>query len=126
MPADPTTAAAASAAAGLATVTVAMIGVEPRDILWVAVGASIGITSTEPMSRGRAVAVFIATTLAGALLSRILAHHWFGGDPMWRNGIALIMGMTFPIVKTWLMAAVPSVLDTLLRLRGGPSKGGEQ
>jgi MFS family permease len=115
MSTDAATFVAGSVAAGVSAVTVAALGIEPQQILWSAVGASIGIVGTKPATRVRAVVVFIATVLAGALLATAAAHYWQLGT-LARNLIALALGPVFPVAQERLAERVPSVVDWALDL----------
>src|SRR5574343_1132825 len=104
---DPTTDAAMAIVSGAATVTVAALGVHPQVLLYAGVGAGFGMLATRAESRGRAIAYFALTTLAGALIAHILARHFFDSDHLWRNGMALLMGITFPALRERAMTAAP-------------------
>jgi hypothetical protein len=116
--ADPTTDAALALASGMATVTVTVLGVPPSTLLAVGCGAGFGMLATESQSRGRAVATFALTTIAGAMISSLLAREAFGGDEQWRNVIGVAVGLTFPAVKERAMLVAPLVLDAVLKRLG--------
>lgn len=116
--ADPTTDAALAVASGMATVTVTVLGVPPSTLLAVGCGAGFGMLATESQSRARAVATFALTTIAGAMISSLLAREVFHGDPEWRNVIGVAVGLTFPAVKERALALAPAVLDAVLKRFG--------
>lgn len=114
---EPTaTASGASAvAAGAAAAFVSIVGVDAQSLFWGTVGSSIGIPATEPTSRVRAAFVFVASTLACALLARWLAYAFFGGHDLARNGMSLGLAMFFPLLKQQAAAHIPAVVGAVLR-----------
>ena len=119
MAADPISATASAVAAATATVGLTIIGVDPTDLIWVAVGTAVGITASPPMSRTRAALVFVATCLAGALLARLGARLLDSDDELTRRTIALAVGASFPVIKDRLIAqAIPAVIDRILASKG--------
>lgn len=113
--------AAASIAAGVSAITVAMLGVEPQTVLYAALGSALGIVGTQPMTRARNVWVFVATVLIGALAATAAARHWFGGDVLLRNLIAVIAAPLYPVVRDRIANRAPSLLDKALdKIDGGP------
>lgn len=110
----PIEAVASGVAAGVTAITVAAFGIEPQPIAWVALGASLGIVTTEPTGRGRAIAVFVGTVFAGALAATLAAEHYALSNA-WRNMIALGLGAFFPLIKERLAMHVPKMLDRVLK-----------
>lgn len=105
-------------ASGAASVAVAILGVHPQLLMWVAVGAGFGMLATPSESRGRAIATFALTAMAGALLATVVADRWMGGDEQARNLVGLGSGLTFPAIRERAMAAAPIVLDAILKRIG--------
>ena len=125
MAADPASLVAGGIATGAAAVMFA-IGVHPTVLIWVVLGSMVGMAATGPLSWWRALAVFIGSVFASALCAQLAARAWFGGDELWRNGIALALGMFFPVIKARIETALPGIIDRLLHRVGlGPKPAGE-
>lgn len=70
--ADPATATtAASLAAAVSGVTLAMLGVDYYSLLYGMVGAFLALGSTETMGRGKAVVYVVLSTIVGAALGNL-------------------------------------------------------
>ena len=121
MAADPASVVAGGIATGAAAVVLA-IGVEPAVLAWVVLGSMAGMAATGPMSWWRALIVFVGSVFASALCAQLVARAWFSGDELWRNGIAMALGMFFPIIKTRLELAAPAIIDKLLHKVGAGQK----
>lgn len=110
-------------AAGASALIVALLGVEPQALAWAMVGAIFGAPLAPPAGRVRQVLVFAGVMLASALLGTVAAD-WAGTtSPRWRNAWCLVLGGIFHPLSAAVVAAVPSVVNTLLQAfaarRGG-------
>ena len=121
MAADPASVVAGGIATGAAVVMLT-IGVQPAVLAWVVFGSMAGMVATGPLSWWRSIIVFIGSLFASALCAQIAARALFGGDELWRNGIALVLGMFFPIIKMRLERAMPGIIDWALRRVGVSTK----
>ena len=125
MAADPASLVAGSIATGAAAVMFA-IGVQPAVLAWVVLGAMVGMATIGPLSWWRGMIVFVGSVFASALCAQLAARAWFGGDELWRNGIALALGMFFPLIKARIETALPGIIDRLLhRVGWGPKPAGD-
>lgn len=115
---DPTQPLVSAGAAGAGALFVAMLGVDPQALVWGAVGAAIGLAFATQTGRYRAIALFVAVTMACSLLGTLIADRWFAGAPLWRNGSALLMGIAFHPLLALAMAALPQIFDAALRKVG--------
>lgn len=116
---DPTHEMTISAAAGVAAVVVATLGVHPQEVMWGMVGSVVGASFAPPASRWRAVAVFIATTLACALFGEWLAVEFLGGGMLARNGSACGLAIVFHPLLTIIVQRLPVLADALAGRIGG-------
>lgn len=66
--AEPTTTAAASLAAAMSGITIALLGVDYYSLLYGMVGAFLALGSAESMGRGRAILYVILSTLVGSAI----------------------------------------------------------
>ena len=120
IPAEPTTSIAASVAAGFGAVLVAWVGVDPQALLWTSVGAVFGMSLAPAAGRTRALLVFAAVVLSGALLARSAAETWFGDTAAARNGIAWLLGAFFHPGFAAVTAGIPDIVGRLVDRIGGP------
>ena len=125
MAADPASLVAGGISTGAFAVMLA-IGVEPAVLAWVVLGSMAGMAATGPMSWWRALIVFIGSVFASALCAQLIARAWFGGDELWRNGLAMALGLFFPMIKMRVEMALPGIIDRLLHRVGlGPKPAGD-
>lgn len=118
-----TTAAAASGAAG--AVFVAIVGVEPQAIVWGLVGAIFGLGLAPATGRMRAALLFVAVSLASALLGTFAAAHWHAGSAVARNAWAVGLGAVFHPLFAAVVQAVPAAVHAMFRARTGQGPGGQ-
>lgn len=116
--ADITTQAAGAAAAGVGSVIISLIGVEPQALIWAFVGASIGLSIPGQTGRWRAILLFVPVVLSGALVGSWGSAQFFGGAVFARNVGALAAGILFHPCVSWAVAATPRALDGVLRRLG--------
>lgn|SRR5512134_52848 len=114
---------------GTSTLLVALLGVEPQAIIWSFVGCILGVTLAKPSGRFYAMALFMAATLACALLGTVTADQFFAGSKVARNASAVIFGAGFHPILAAFIGAVPGLMDSLKdfiarRLGGVSDKGG--
>lgn len=119
---DPTAQAVHATAAGISALIVSILGVEPQVIVWGMVGATIGASFAPPSSRLRAIAVFIAVSLACSALGKWGAVFAFEGSATARNGLACIMAVFFHPMTTIAVQRLPDLLDRISAWLPGGNK----
>ena len=125
MAADPASLVAGGIATGAFAVMLSM-GVQPAVLVWVVLGSMVGMAATGPLSWWRGMIVFVGSVFASALCAQIAARAWFGSDELWRNGMAMALGMFFPLIKARIETALPGIIDRLLHRIGlGPKPAGD-
>ncbi len=90
---------------------VSMLGVEPQAIIWSFVGCVLGVTLAKPSSTLYAIALFIAATLACALLGTVTADTFFSSGKVARNASSVIYGAAFHPLLAAFIGAVPSFIE---------------
>ncbi len=116
---DPLQEATLATAAGLSAIVVATIGVHPQVVMWGMVGSVVGASFAPPASRWRAVAVFVATTLACALFGEWLAAVYLGGSKLASNGAACALAILFHPLLTIIVQRLPALADAAAGRFGG-------
>lgn len=71
---EPTTTAAASLAAAVGGVTMALLGVDYHSLLYGLIGALIAVSQAQHTSRMRAVASVVLSTFTGAVLGTVVVE----------------------------------------------------
>lgn len=104
---------------GASGLLIAALGVEPQAIAWALVGSILGLTLAKPASRGYAVALFIASTLACALLGTVLAEQYFSNSAPSRNVCAVVLAAGFhPMFEAFIKQVPSFVAAAIARIRG--------
>lgn len=96
----------------------ASMGISPEALGCAVLGSMAGMAATESISRWRAMVVLVGSLFVSALCAQLIARAWFGGDELWRNWIAMGIGMFYPAIKARLIIAVPSIIDWMLHRAG--------
>lgn len=111
MAADLTATTAAAASAGVASVTVALLGVEPQALFYAFCGSGIGLSWAASAGRFRALAVFIFTTVGAAMFGTWASAELWAGAAVARNAMSFLLG----VVAHPLIGAVITQLEPVAR-----------
>lgn len=111
MAADLTANTAAAASAGVASLTVALLGVEPQALFYAFCGSGLGLSWAASAGRFRALAVFAFTTLGAAMFGTWAAQEMWAGAVVARDGMSFLLG----VVAHPLIAAVIGQLEPVAR-----------
>lgn len=104
--------ATAATAAGVASVTVSMLGVEPQLLVYAACGAFVGLSSAPQTGRWRAIGTFLAVVL----LSAAFGHGAADWLELQSAGAARALAGVFGLVFHPLAAVVIKTLPDLVSL----------
>lgn len=103
--------AASAAAAGVASVTVSMLGVQPQLLVYAACGAFVGLMWAPPVGRWRAIGTFVAVVLLSAVSGHAAAE-WLNmtatGAP---RALAGVVGLLFHPLAGAAVKLLPSVME---------------
>jgi hypothetical protein len=114
-----TDAAANATLTGVSAMLVGLLGVEAQAIVWSFVGCILGVTLAKPSGRFYAMALFVAATLACALLGTLTADQFFAGSKVARNVAAVVFGAGFHPILAAFISAVPGIVTSFLARRSG-------
>lgn len=103
--------AASAAAAGVASVTVSMLGVEPQLLVYAACGAFVGLMYAPPAGRWRAIGVFCAVVLLAAAFGHAAAEYWAMTGAGAPRAMAGVVGLVFHPLLGAAVRAIPAVLE---------------
>lgn len=110
--ADPTSGVVPAVVAGFGAFILSAIGVEPQPLFWALIGAVFGMSFAPEAGRLRAVAVFVASIFASALLGSWLAHY-IEATGYARNSMALIVAALFHPLLSATVSQVPAFVAGL-------------
>lgn len=98
-------------------------GLDPRVMVWAITGSVFGVALAKPSGRLYGFAVFIAASLACALMGTAIADWLFAGSHIARNAVAMLCGAGFhPMLSAFIEAApglVKGVINIVQRRIGG-------
>lgn len=98
---------------GASALFVSLLGVEPQAIVWSFVGCVLGVTLAKPSGRFYAMALFLAATLACALLGTLVADQFFAGSRIVRNAAAVVFGTGFHPILAAFIGTIPGLVESV-------------
>ena len=98
---------------GASALFVSLLGVEPQAAIWSFVGCVLGVTLAKPSGMFYALALFLAATLACALLGTLVSDQFFGGSRIARNAAAVVFGTGFHPILSAFIGAIPGLVDSV-------------
>lgn len=114
---DPTTEAVMSVAAGVAAVTLAVLGVEPQALVYAAMGGFAGMAVAQNLGRWKAVITFACVMCLCAAFGTWCAQH-YGGGMVARNIVAGASAAVFHPLFSVVVQRIPDAFDGFLRKIG--------
>lgn len=117
-PATTTGILAGAIGAGTVAALLTALGIGPHALFWALIGATAGMSVAPQSGRLRACVVFGCAVLASALLGTYIAQEYLAGARIAANTAALVMGALFHPLLAAATAAVPAIVNGLLRRFG--------
>lgn len=115
---EPVTTVAMGLGAGIASLMVSAIGIEPQPLFWAVFGASLGLSAAADAGRLRTAAVFASVVMCCSLFGTWAAMRYFEGDGLSRNGASCVLAIFFHPLLNASVAKLPQAIDAVFRKLG--------